>query len=71
MLMNLWFSMQMQDNKAQDMHANYHYKNHLSNTPKLKYLLVRKQSKYHINKIIIISLFKINTLHQLSSTYQF
>ena len=30
MLMNVWFSMQMQDNKVQDMHANYHHKNHLS-----------------------------------------
>ena len=48
MLMNVWFSMQMHDNKAKDMYANYHHKNHLSNTPKLKYLLVLKQSVDHI-----------------------
>ena len=51
MLMNVWFSMQMQDNKAQDMHAKHHHKNHLSNAPRLKYLLVLKQNKNHTNKM--------------------
>ena len=39
--------MQLHDNKAQDMYANYHHKNHLLNTPKLKYLFVLKQSVDH------------------------
>ena len=63
--MNVWFSMQLQDNKAQDIHANYHHKNHLSNVPKLKYLLDLKQSVDHTNKIIV--LFNINIPHQIST----